>query len=142
MTQGTAHRLLEALDEPAFLLALSGTIRHANAAALWLLGHGGDKLVGCPLSELTVDAPEAVARLLRRYAGSGQSMVGALRVRAKDGSVRKCRCHGCRVGGPPDSAEPLLLLRLEGTSHERFAVLTEKIVAINAEIRHGRLAEH
>ncbi len=51
MTQEMAPRLLEALDEPALLLNLSGVIRHANAAALRLLGHGGDRLVGCPLSD-------------------------------------------------------------------------------------------
>jgi two-component sensor histidine kinase len=63
-------------------------------------------------------------------------VIARLHLRASDGSVRKHRCRGCRVGGPAwPGDEALLLVRLETAAHEHFRVLTEKIVALNAEIR-------
>lgn len=136
--QGVAHGILDALSEPALLLARSGVVRHANVAALRLLGDRGEPLVGRRLDELTADPPEAVAGLLRRFAGSARSMVGVVHLRDGTGGAGKHRCYGCRVDGAPDGAEPVLLLRLEDPSRDRFAALTDKIVALNAEIRHSK----
>jgi two-component sensor histidine kinase len=135
-------RFLEALDEPALLLARSGVIRHANAATLRLLGcRGTAPLVGRPLSELVVDPPEAVASLVRRLFATGASVIGSLQLRATDGSIRKYQCRGCRVSGLSEADGIFSLLRLENTSQERFRVLTQKIVALNAEIRRNKLIQ-
>jgi two-component sensor histidine kinase len=134
------QRLLALLDEPALLVTRSGMVHHANAAARQLLGHDGDgTLVGRTRGELAADDPPTLATLLRRFVGSGQAVVGSLRLRAPDGAVRRFRCRGGRLDGPGE--EPLLLLRLEAdASTGGFAVLTEKIVALNAEIRRNRQA--
>src|SRR5690242_12617540 len=127
-----ALRFLAALSEPALLLTPSGAVRHANAPALRLLGGRGEALAGRRLAELAADPPDAVATLLRRASGSAQDVPGSLRLRTPDGDERKYRCRGARVGGV---GEPLLLLRLEDAAHDRFRLLTEKIVALNAGIR-------
>ena len=132
MADEAARRFLAALDEPALLLTPAGAIRHANAPALRLLGGDRGPLAGRRLADLAADPPEAVATLLRRASGSAQGVPGSLRLRTPDDDERKYRCRGARVGGP---GEPLLLLRLEDAAHDRFRLLTEKIVALNAEIR-------
>jgi two-component sensor histidine kinase len=77
-----------------------------------------------------------VATLLRRFSGTRQAVIGRLHLRASDGGVAKHRCRGCRIGGPtPPGEEVLLLVRLESVAHGQFRALTEKIVALNAEIR-------
>lgn len=127
--------LLEALDEPAFLLTSAGIIRDANGAALRLLGQNRERIVGTLMHALAADPPEELDRLLRRFAGSGRSVLGALRAREAGGGTVRLRCRGCRIAGPDGEAEPLLLLRLQDSSHERFMALTDRIVALNAEIR-------
>jgi two-component sensor histidine kinase len=141
MVAEIGQRFLALLDEPALLLTRSGTVRHANAPARQLLGHdGANTLVDRPLGALTADAPETLSALLRRFSGSGQAVLGSLQLRTRDGAIRKCRCRGGRLGGPGE--EPLLLLRLEAdASPDRFKLLTEKIVALNAEIRRSQQAQ-
>jgi two-component sensor histidine kinase len=135
------QRLLAVLDEPAFLLTASGTIRHANMPALRLLGCAEGELAGRALGELAADPPETLRALLRRFSGSRQATIGSLQLRARDGAVHKYRCRGGRLSGPGDPGEPLLLLRLDEMAHDRFKVLTGKIVALNAEIRRSKRAQ-
>jgi two-component sensor histidine kinase len=131
--------ILKALDEPALLVGRSGIIRFANAPALRLLAYGADALTGCQLAELSADGTEPVSVLLRRFAGAGQATIGALRLRSGDGAVRRYRCVGCRVVGHPEYGEPLIFVRLADASEDRFKALTEKIVALNAQIRRNKL---
>jgi len=105
-------RFLEALDEPAFLLARSGVIRHANAATLRLLGcREPALLVGRPLSELAADPPEAVASLVRRFFATSASVIGSLQLRATtvasgNTSAAAAASAGCprRTGFSPSCA--------------------------------------
>lgn len=132
----TPAGLLEALDEPALLVERCGRIRQANRAARRLLGPDRP-LSGVPLAELAADPPDEVAAMLRRCAGTGQPLLGALRLRTNEGGVQPCRWRGCRVPAPPDEP-PLLLLRFERAAADPFRVLSEKIVALNAEIARNK----
>ena len=129
---------LAALDEPALLLTLSGVVRHANAPAMRFLGSPDEPPVGRRLADLAADPPESLATLLRRISGSAQSVLGSLQLRTPGGGTRRCRCRGSRLAPGGEAAEPVLLLRLQDATHDRFTVLTEKIVALNAEIRRNK----
>jgi two-component sensor histidine kinase len=126
--------LLEALDEPAFLLTLAGAVAQVNRAGLRLVGRPAEAVVGRSLAELLADDPGTVADLLRRSAGSAQVTLGAVRLRdGGDAPPRKLRWRACRVAGAP-----LVLLRLAPADAGRFTALTEKIVALNAELARNR----
>lgn len=130
------RRFLEALDEPALLLTRSGAVRHANAAAQRLLPDQERPLIGRSLAEFVVDPPGDVTTLLRRFSGTSQAVIGRLHLPASDGHVHKYQCRGCRIAPPGEEA--LLLVRLDSGAQQQFRVLTEKIVALNAEVRRSK----
>jgi two-component sensor histidine kinase len=69
--------------------------------------------------------------------GSGQVVVGAVKVGTAAGPPKKCRWRGCRIASSP-MAEPMLLLRLDSASSDSFIALTEKVLALNAELARNR----
>jgi two-component sensor histidine kinase len=131
--------LLEALDEPAFLLTQAGLITEANRAALRLLRHPADPVVGRSVGIFLADPPHHVATLLRRSLGSGQVTIGAVSLQAHGAAPVRLRWRSCRYG---DVDGPALLLRLEPADTRRFTTLTEKIVALNAELVRNRRIQH
>ncbi|MEK0084045.1 sensor histidine kinase [Benzoatithermus flavus] len=136
------QRFLAVLDEPALLVTASGVVRRTNAPALRLFGRLAGEIEGRALAGLTADPPEKVSALLRLFSGSRTAVIGSLSLHTDDGVVHRCRCRGGRLGGADDPDEPLLLLRFEEAAHDRSKVLTEKVVALNAEIRRSKLAQH
>lgn len=139
---GLMQRLLAVLDEPALLVTAAGAIRGANGPALRLVGCPEGELVGRPLHALAAEPEAQVQALLRRFSGVREPMIGSMALRLGDGAARKFRCRGGRVSEPTDPGEPLVLLRLEEAEHDRFRLLTGKVVALNDEIRRSRLAQH
>ena len=123
--------LLDALNEPAFLIDRSGVIRAANRAAHRRLLTNGSTLLGRGLAECAADPPARTKGLLQRCRRSGEAVIGTIQLTQVDGSVQQYRSHGCRIdmaGGP------VVLLRLEAVAEDQFRALTEKVVALNGEI--------
>lgn len=132
------RRLLEFLQEPVFLVDGAGRVLRANAAAAALLGHDP---VGEPLAALAHDAPEALATYLRRCAGSGRPVPGALTLATPEGK-RKLQVRGAVFDrAAADAASPTVILRCRPEATSEFSILGRKVEELNREVRHRRRAQ-
>lgn len=88
----------------------SARIRHVNRAATRLLGYGEDELTGMRVARLLPDPPRTHGADADAPAGpllvDGRQLQ-AVRLRARDGSVRHCEVHATAVEGSADG--PLLV---------------------------------
>ncbi|GAA0571764.1 histidine kinase dimerization/phosphoacceptor domain -containing protein [Caenispirillum bisanense] len=130
-----AAAVLDALDEPAFLLDRGGVVRHANPAAAQFLRRPLATLNGQPLAALVASPADRLAPFLDLCARSSQSMVGGLVVTDQEGRSLSCPARGCRIalaGGA------FTLLRLQVGEAKRFRALTDKTISLNAELTENK----
>lgn len=127
MESTAATAILEALSEPALLVADDGIILHANRAAAAL---AGERLAGRLLSALHTGDAGALHAYLNRCLGSRQPLVGALELPGETAS-RKLQCRGSLVFADGDRA---ILLRLSRKDEERFTALARKVEELGREL--------
>lgn len=136
--------LADLLSEPLLLASQTGTIHAANAAAMRLFGRSKDKLVGQSLTELVLDANEAL-EALRRALRSTAFAPGTLRILTSDGEAVACRCDGAVYRTPQvrDAEPALVVLRLasRASAASEFVALRDKIVQLSRENMARRAAE-
>jgi two-component sensor histidine kinase len=131
-SQATA--LLDALHEPAMLVAQTGTILYANRALRRVYGRD---LAQGRLAEILDPASADPKPYLARCLGSGDALVGSLNL-AIGGVVRKAQCKGSAVRG---EGEPLILLRLTLSSEPRFAALSQSVAELTEELGKRKRSE-
>lgn len=91
------HQLADLIPDAMLLLAVDGTVHAANPAAVGLLGHSGNELTGCRLSQFITCENDSLARSIGVWSASYGF--------APDGAV----CNGTDAR--------LLRLRLEGAAY-------------------------
>jgi two-component sensor histidine kinase len=126
--RGLAQGVIDALPEPAFLLAAGGGVIGTNRAARAMLGRE-------PAASLAgmVSMPDDEVRLyLERCGRTTTPLPGAMSFVTADGA-RRYRVHCARLGGQP--GEAVLMLRCTDPREDRFSVLSEKIRQLDAELR-------
>ncbi len=136
---GAGYRpLLDALPYPTLVVrAADGLVVEANPPAARVLGCDRAVLVGRALSERFVEPAERVLEQVRSAAGSLSPVPGAL---TPLGGERPSPTTAAAIaGGRPR----LVLLQIDpgGRARTEFALLTEKIDALTAEVGRRRLAE-
>jgi PAS domain S-box-containing protein len=121
------------LPESMLLVTPAGRICGANAAAACLLKRRTAELSLMSLADLAADSPEAVSRLLARFARSGQFLPGSLCLKTGPDEILVYRVEGALLSG---NDERLLLLRLQPQEDavRRFQVLNERIAHLNREV--------
>ncbi len=134
MISSQAAGLLEALHEPAMLLERDGMIVRANRALKRLLG---SEVAERTIFDLTVDDAGKLDRYLGRCLGSGDPLMGSMRLRA-EGRILKIQCKGSAVRFEDEN---LVLLRLSDSGEPRFAALTETLVELRQELKKRRRSE-
>jgi two-component sensor histidine kinase len=129
-----AAALIEALPEPAFVVARDGMIICANRAAERILK---TTVVQQPLSNLIVGEPDALALYLERCFGAGQPLIGRLALRTM-GESRDFQSKGCAF---PVDGDRLILLRLSDSGDQPFAALTRTVAELKAELQKRQRSE-
>jgi PAS domain S-box-containing protein len=121
------------LPEPMLLASPAGRICAANEATARLLNRSAAELTQLSMAELAVDPPETVARLLTRFARTGQFVPGALALKAGHSETLVCRIEGALFRATEDR---WLLLRLQPQEEavRRFRALNDRIAHLNREI--------
>jgi two-component sensor histidine kinase len=135
MAVGDPAALLDALDEPAFLLTSARSIAHANRAARRTFGDG---LGGQAFSDLVAVAQDLFAAYLGRCSGTAQALPGSVTLRCADGKEARFRTQGARVALGEGVFVMLRCVRSQG---EEFPLLARKIAELHAEIRERRVAQ-
>jgi signal transduction histidine kinase len=136
-----AHRFLEVLPEPAFLIAADGQIVASNSAAV----EAGLCVAGSrqPLFQLWAEAPQLIRQRLAEWMRSGRLLPGRVKWRLRDGSTVQLRCDGGAIGRGSDRLGPLVLLRCTTVDQTaaRFLGLNTQIAELSGEVRRRRAAE-
>ncbi|WP_242342731.1 sensor histidine kinase [Anaeromyxobacter terrae] len=125
--------IAQLLPDALLLVSRSGAVVVANDAAGERLGVPVTAVEGRALVELTGDP--ALAEFVSRCLRSTGPLPGAFTLA---GRGERVRCEGARLSGP----DALLVLRLVAPEqHGHFALLSEKVDALNREALHRRTAE-
>lgn len=132
-------RFVQLLPDAALVLDAAGAISAANTGACALLGRDPSALFGVTVRSLVSSPAAKFERYLGACWRAGTAIPGAATFRRSSGEVR-CELLG-GVLGPAGSSAPGLLLRLQVKNRSRFALLTEKVDALTAEISWRREAE-
>jgi signal transduction histidine kinase len=131
----TFRSIAQLLPEPLLLVSCEGVVLAANHAAIERFDWAGPRIEDRPLSDL-VDGPWNVADYLSRCARSTAPQAGVLVDRHRG---ERMRCEGARY---PDLGTPAVVLRFSPPERlGAFALLTQKIEALNREILQRREAE-
>lgn len=120
--------LVDALDDPAFLVHPNGEITFSNQAALKTLEARRE---GGRLTDLVVSSPDDLVAFLRRCSGTAQPLPGSASFRLADGSISKYRLRGARLSM---DGTPRVLVRCLNPQRGEFPVLAAKVRELNAEI--------
>ncbi len=124
--------------QACFLISSTGIILRSNAAAVQMLGQGGNLPAGRNITQLTTTPAEMVVRYLKRCLQSTEPVPGALRWRTgTPGHEADCYCHGYRLLISLEEKEPVLLL---------YCQLREKVgnsfAALNQTLENLRVSHH
>jgi two-component sensor histidine kinase len=130
-------RLLNFIQEPIFIVNRSGGIEMANAAAQTLLG---DRLTGQAFTRFTATPAEAVQAYLKRCAGSGSPVVGAVLLCCADGQERRFQIKGALVSVKDGHDADRIVLRCSASAFREFTQLSRQVAALNDENRKLRRA--
>ncbi|HET7410716.1 MAG TPA: histidine kinase dimerization/phosphoacceptor domain -containing protein [Paracoccaceae bacterium] len=126
---GLAQGIIDALPEPAFLLAADGRVIGANRAARAALG---ERVATGSIADLLASPGEELQRYLGRCSRTTMPLPGALDFRTGE-VTRRFRAHCARLGGRSD--EVVLLLRCSDPQGDRFSILARRIRRLDAELR-------
>jgi len=136
-------QMFEAHPDAHWLVDDRGVLKHANKAALRLMGNRATVPVGEKISTLVVDEPTRCEELIRQGLRSTVSTPARLRLRTGDAGEVTCRCDIALLS-PASCGEPALLwcrLVEQGLGKNQFAVLNQQIQALKLEIARRQAAE-
>ncbi len=123
--------LLDALSEPALLVAPQGFIEAANGAAA---ARAGRDLRGASLLDFAEERADALRSYLARCTGSRGRLLGAVDLPDRN-ALKRYRCYGSRL---PAADRPLIFLRCIAQEDDRFSLLNRRIRELNDEIQSHR----
>jgi two-component sensor histidine kinase len=126
--------ILEALADPALLVAPDGTVEYANRAAIRVLGR---RALGEPLRIAHSGDAQSLQLYLSRCLGSRQPLVGALVLNGQTSATK----YPCRGSAVVNGDKRSVLLRLATDDGSRFEALSRKVAELNVEIRARRSAQ-
>lgn len=132
MRQMLEEAVLDALDEPAFLVDPKGRIAFSNRAAGNLLGsarRGGTFL------DLVEQPHDALIHYLRRCSGTTQPLPGVATLRDASGALTKFRLRGARTRMEDT---PFIFVRCLHSQRDQFPILAAKVRELNAEVHQRR----
>lgn len=131
------RRLLNFIQEPMFIVARSGKIELANAAACALLG---EPLAGRTLAEFTTADAGDLADYLRRCSASGSPVVWSLRLRKAGGGEARYQVKGARFSSGRSPHRERIVLRCSGAAFREFGHISRQVQELNRENRRHRRA--
>lgn len=120
-----------------YLLSGEGEILATNPAAMRMLGHSGEALLGVHVSDLVTNAPDKLEAYLRRCAKSGALVPSTLQFRMQDGTVLDCQCGGALLAAGSDVGSRRILLRCK-TKQEAV----NRLMMLNRELDTLRTQYH
>jgi two-component sensor histidine kinase len=132
MRQELEDAVLDALDEPSFLVDVRGRIAFSNRAAGKLLGSARQ---GGTLLDLVEQPHEALIQFLQRCSGTTQPLPGAATLRDASGAAIRFRLRGARI---QLEDAPHIFVRCLHAQRDQLPVLAAKIRELNAEIHQRR----
>lgn len=116
-----------------------GFIEHASPDLASLLEADGRTLVGCHLSGFVAEGRGKVDALLKRFAASGDWLVGSLTLRSKDSFI-DFPCQGKVIQRSAEHGAQLLAIRR--FTQQEFSALDRKIDELHAEARRRQETEY
>ncbi|MHA6297824.1 sensor histidine kinase [Devosia sp. CAU 1758] len=124
--------VLDALEEPAFLVDLKGKIAFSNQAAGSLFGssRGGGNLL-----DFAEQPHDSLTEFLRRCSGTTQSLPGAATLRDVSGTPVRFRLRGTRT---QIHDSPFIFVRCLHPHRDQFPVLAAKVRELNSEVHQRR----
>ena len=128
--------LLNFLQEPVFVLAPSGAILQANAAARRLTGADA---AGRNLSDLISSPAAEFLAWLRRCSGTATPLVGSLAFQQAEGQDAKFRTYGARLSGCGDPVR--IAVRCLSVHRDGFSLLAKQVLELNTENRERQRAQ-
>jgi PAS domain S-box-containing protein len=135
--------VIDLLPDQIVVLERSGQIVAVNRTFAQSIGIPADRLSGTGIFDLLQSPIERAEAYLRRCAGSGQRLPGALTFRSAKGMGLPFRCDGAAMRRSDPGAPGLILLQCrpkqEATS--QFTLLNKKVASLSREILARRQAE-
>lgn len=131
------RRLLNFIQEPVLIVARSGRIELANAAALALLG---EPLLGRTLAEITTADAGGLAEYLKRCSASGSPVVWSFHLRKAGGGEARYQVKGARLSSECSPHPERIVLRCSGTAFREFSHMSRQIQELNRENHRHRHA--
>jgi len=142
LTPKPLERLFAALPDPIVLIDDTGLLRHANRAALRLLGRTEADFGVQSLATLVIDDAARCGDLLRQGRRSTVPTPGRLDWRAADGRVLPCRVEIALLDATADSGTLLWCRLIElRLGNLQFQVLNQQIEALKREVSRRQTAE-
>lgn len=139
----SAADLASLLPDPILLVTRDGTLLEANPAAREWLGLGRGPLREVRLRDVTGTPPEAVERLLERFARTREILPGALTWRRPGHPPTTRRCDGGLVQPATAGGQAVILLRCREAREATagFVALNDQVAALTREVASRKRAE-
>ncbi len=136
-------QVFDAHPDAHWLLDDRGVLKHANKAALRLMGNLATVPAGEKISNLVVDEATRCEDLIRQGLRSTVSTPARLRLRTGDAGEVSCRCDIALLSPAASGVPALLWCRLveQGLGRNQFAVLNQQIQALKLEVVRRQGAE-
>ncbi|WP_179188439.1 ATP-binding protein [Hydrogenophaga sp. IBVHS2] len=137
------ERLFAGLPDPILLIDEDGLLRHANRAALRLLGRSETHFGVQTLASLVADDTTRCTALIKQGLRSAVPTPGRLDWRTADGRVLPCRVEIALLDAAAADTKALLWCRLTELrlGNSQFEVLNQQIEALKREVSRRQVAE-
>ncbi len=137
------ERLFAGLPDPIVLIDETGLLRHANRAALRLLGRTEADFGVQSLATMVVDDAAQCAALMRQGRRSTVPTPGRLDWRVSDGRVLPCRVEIALLDAAVAESPALMWCRLTELrlGNSQFEVLNHQIETLKREVSRRQVAE-
>ena len=136
-------QMFEAHPDAHWLLDDRGALKHANKAALRLMGNLSSVPVGKAIVHLVADGPSHCGDFLRQGLRSTVPTPARLRLRTGEVTEVTCRCEIALLSPASTGGPALLWCRLveHGLGRNQFALLNQQIQTLKVEIARRQAAE-
>lgn len=136
-------QMFNAHPDAHWLLDEAGVLKHANRAALRLMGNVAEVPAGTNITQLVADGALHCTELLRQGLRTSVPTPARLRLRQSGGSEVTCRCEIALLSPASAGVPAMLWCRLvEHTlGNHHFEVLNQQIQALKREVGRRQAAE-
>lgn len=131
------RRLLDFMQDPAFIVRRSGWIDVANASARATLG---PSLADRHLSEFAATAPNVLGRFLGRCSASGSPVVASIVLRDRNGEEQRYQVKGALLSKQQGRHADRLILRCSARAFREFTRVSRQVEELNRDNRKQRHA--